>query len=197
MQLLPSFWATLAWAMGSACESLAVCVGERFSLHFSFAAVAAFSSRKRKSSACVPAADWSRFAQPSPLPWGLPRPIEQHNDNCRNIFVLAVEQHTHFIVHPLCDGLNDHSSHTQLQLQRLTFHVYIQQLAISLAWNASACRMKCLKTLVEIRKRNTLMCYGTSKFWISNGDLIRNNSMWNPRNVYIFYSQKIIYIIYI
>lgn len=154
MQLLPSFWATLAWAMGyvwavPARVSLSVLVNAFLYTSHSLTSLR-FYQENEKVAPVRRLLIGPVSPSPLPCPGAYPPLIVQHNDNCRNIFVLAVEQHTHFIVHPLCDGLNDHSSHSQLLLRRPTFHVYIQQLAISLPWNASACWMKCIKILLEI-----------------------------------------------
>lgn len=74
-----------------------VCVGLRFSLHFSFAGVVAFLSRKRKSNICTALADWfppmagPMYYDSSPRPRSLttpepgqrPRLRQRHSEQSR------------------------------------------------------------------------------------------------------------------
>jgi len=89
---------------GCVCGRVCVCWSTLFSLHFSFATDSSFLSRKRKSSICAAAADWSCPDTSLPLRSPVDTPNYPHvptataTTTVATVFVLAVEQHTRFIV---------------------------------------------------------------------------------------------------
>lgn len=115
------FFSPTLTCAASMCESecvwLCVCVGLRSSLHFSFAGVVAFLSRKRKSNICAAAADWFP-------PWAGPldgRPLLESIWCARS---LTTPTHTH----TLTTGI-EHSRNT-FCFSRSTTHPFYCPLSI-------------------------------------------------------------------